>query len=117
VSLKSRVARLAVRLPHRKPPGRIVFIEPSDEGRRIAQRSSGALTLYVPMEVGADPEAALDTEQRALIGPNDMKVVVVRPPGLDEPREIEVMCFKGQVVKTLSGVSMKDLYPQPGEIG
>ena len=117
VSLKSRVARLAVRLPHRNPSGRIVRIEPSEGGRWIERHPSGGLTLHVPLEFGADPVAGLDAEQRDLIGPNDLKVVVVRRPGPKAPRETEVVSFNGRVVQVLSGVSIKDLYPRPGEIG
>jgi hypothetical protein len=69
------------------------------------------------MDFGADPEAGLDAEQRALIGRNDRKVVVVCPPWPGAPREIEVMSFNRPVVSFLSGLSMDDLYSQSGEIG
>jgi hypothetical protein len=60
------------------------------------------------MEFSDDPEAGLDDEQRALIGPNDLKIVVIHPRTPDEPR-LEVTSLHGQIVKELTDTSLDDL--------
>ena len=57
--------------------GRWITIEPSGTLDRI-ERSAGGLTLRVPLEFRADPEAGLDAEQRAWV--DSRKVVISRGP-------------------------------------
>ena len=55
--------------------GRWILVEPSGTLDRI-ERSAGGLTLRVPLEFRADPEAGLDAEQRAMIGADDRLILV-----------------------------------------
>ena len=59
--------------------GRWVTVETSDTEDRVRRTVTGSLTLFVPRAFGADPEAGLTAEQRALIGPDD-RLIVVRLP-------------------------------------
>src|ERR1700694_3458869 len=75
-ALKCLAARDAV---HPRP-SRVRGTVPDSRVPRSCRGARPGLTLHVPLATGADPEAALTADQRALIGPNDLLMVVVRPP-------------------------------------
>ena len=79
MSIRTRIDALNSRIDSRPAVlGRWITIETSDTEDRVQRTVTGSLTLFVPRAFGADPEAGLTTEQRALIGASDRLIIIRR---------------------------------------